>query len=220
MYKTTYAERQKMKNETFTKTNPIWSFNRLNQRSSVGCLNAIFKEFYNINRDNFENMTPDDFTDYYFTKYMDIRKFWTIVIKFYDFCKEAGLKVSKQDAFNYAVIRTVDATWDGFNRELRAIKNIKEWYPGADVHFSTINDMKYCIDVEVWYDDIFLDAYQIKPVSFLKGVKNNKDYCIKEYDYIEKRHNRFYNDYKIKPMYYIENKDYTYQVKDFKSLIA
>ena len=68
------------------------------------------------------------------------------------------------------------------------------------------------------------DPQQLKPVILLdKNINKqlrNAYHVAQEYDYIEKRHNRFYNDYKIKPMYYIENKDYTYQVKDFKSLIA
>lgn len=216
----TYTSRKELRTEKFTITNTIWTRHRLNTKKRVGCMNQIFKQYYNENKDIFEQLTADDFVEYYFSKCITKKQFFQTVNKFYSCCKDAGIKITKTEAFNFCIIRVCDDTWDGFHRELRAIKNIEEWYPDADVHFSTVNDMKYCIDIEVWYGDIFLDAYQVKPRSFVQGVIYNKSYCIQEYNYISNRLNEFYNDYKIKPMYYIEDKDCSYEVKDFKSLIA
>ena len=218
MISSSYKTRKDLKNEKFTITNSIWNKHRLNSRKNVGCLNEIFKKYYNDNKSIFDNLTPDDFVKYYFENYMDINKFKELSNKFYTYCKAAGVNITKNEAFDFCIIRVLDETWDGFKREIDAVNNLKKWYPESDVRFSTDNDMEYCIDLEVWYDDIFLDAYQVKPVSFLKGLEKHKEYCVDEYYYINERHKKFYERYKIRPMYYISDENNVI-VKDFMKLV-
>lgn len=109
------------------------------------------------------------------------------------------------ESYYFCILRVVDDTWVGFQREVRIIDKLKDWYPGSIIQFSTNNDIDYCIDIEVYYDEILFDVFQVKPYSFLTGLQNNKEYCITAYQDNFKKHKEFHEQNKIIPSYIIEH---------------
>ena len=93
----TYTSRKELRTEKFTITNTIWTRHRLNTKKRVGCMNQIFKQYYNDNKDRFEQLTADDFVEYYFSKCITKKKFFQTVNKFYSCCKDAGIKITKTE---------------------------------------------------------------------------------------------------------------------------
>lgn len=86
----TYTSRKELRTEKFTITNTIWTRHRLNTKKRVGCMNQIFKQYYNENKDIFEQLTADDFVEYYFSKCITKKQFFQTV-----FCKPFLHKIAK-----------------------------------------------------------------------------------------------------------------------------
>lgn len=198
-----YEERKIYKNEKFSSTNRIWGKGRFNSVDKVGSLNSIFKEFYELKKSIFDNITCDDFADYYFKKYKSIKELRKISVAFMNECWFNGVEVTKREAFYYTIIRIIDETWNGFKKELEAIEYLKKIYPDNEIKFSAENDLKYCIDLEVYKDDVLVDAFQVKPFSFYRGIIANKSHLIQAYKYNYNKHSKFYKQYNIKPKYII-----------------
>lgn len=203
-----YTERKQFKDKKFQITNEYWGKGKFNSTKTIGCMNSIFKDFYEKNKSIFDKLTCDDFAKYYFTEYKNLKEIRNISIQFLEYCKSNKVSISKKEAFYYTIIRIIDETWEGFNKEIEAIKYLEKLYPDFDIKFSTENDCKYCIDIEIYYDDIFLDCFQVKPISYYYGILKKALPIIKSYRYNYYKHKEFYELNKIKPCYLIYGDEY------------
>lgn len=219
MVQLNYVERKALKDKKFQFTNIIWTQNKLNAVKRVGCINKMLKDFYNDKKSIFDDLTADDFLEYYFS-IISKKQFMTVATDLYEHCKTAGMKISKKECYLYCLIRVIDESWDGFKREIRAIKHLQGLYEGADVVFANPeDDINYCIDLEVHYDDVLLDTFQVKPITYISGLQTNKSYCWREYYRNKSCHDKWYQEKGIKTVYLIEDKEGNFIQKNYDKLI-
>jgi hypothetical protein len=219
MVQLNYVERKALKDKKFQSTNIIWTQNKLNAVERVGCVSEIFKKFYNSKKSIFDTLTADDFLEYYFT-IIKKKQIAAVSNELYEHCKAAQIEISKKECYLYCLIRVIDETFEGFSREIRAINYLKDLYEGADIVFADPKtDIDYCIDIEVRYDDVLLDTFQVKPITYIYGLYAKKKYCWREYYRNLKCHNKWYEEKGIKTVYLIEDENHTFLQKDYDRLL-
>ena len=211
----TKEERYDLKKcENFKKSNEIWCRYRLNQSISVGSVNYLMKRlFENKTIDEAKQVTFEDWEAFYL-KYREEDKkksgrskqhLMMVGKRLAEKCKENGIKISKQDAYNYVYIRVLDESFIGFQKELYAATLLQQQYPGFDIVFSEAEDSKYAIDIFVKNGDVVFDAVQVKPISFKRGVIGGNWNCVKAFYENNEKHLQYKEDYGTTPYYLIYN---------------
>lgn len=214
----------------FKNTNQLWNSSGLNRRFSVGCTNYLIKKFYEgCNKEEAANKTLEEWFLYY-TKHKETEKnrsgrnktkLKEIAKKFANYCNEHGIKLTQEEAYNYVIIRVIDDTYRGYQQELKMAGVIEnEIWPGSTVFFTGNEDIDDAVDLVAYYDDLLIDAFQVKPVSFLKGILQHNDYCITAFLQNNDKHDKYYNKNKIQPLYlfYDSNDDEFYKIMDRQSI--
>lgn len=218
------------KTTKFKNTNQLWNISGLNRRYSVGCTNYLIKKFYECcNKEKAANKTLDDWFLYY-TKHKDIDKYKSgrnktelkeIAKKFAKYCKKYGIKITQEEAYNYVIIRVVDDTFYGYQHELKMIDVIEnEIWPGSTVFCTADEDVEYAVDLVAYYDDVLIDAFQIKPISFFKGILQRNNYCITAFLQNNSKHDKYYDKNKTQPLFlfYDSNDDDFYKIMDRQTI--
>lgn len=216
-------ERKDLKNKKeFKMSNEIWGRYRLNQCINVGSVNYIMKRlFENKTIDEALNVTFEDWCNFYHTyKEDDIKKsgrtkqhLMYIGERLQEKCKENGIKITKQEAYNFVYIRVLDESFIGFQKELLAAKFLQKLYPGFEIVFSEAEDSKYAIDIFVKCDGMIFDAIQVKPNSFYKGVTFGNWNCVKAFQENNEKHEQFLKDFGVVPYYLIYQEDEGFVIK-------
>ena len=231
MMEFTLEQREKMRQtKKFKLTNQIWNDEHFNSQKYVGCTNYLIKSFFqNTDLSDVDNKNINEWHKYYTTtKNEDIRKsgrdekeLSKLAREFKNKCKEYGLNITLNEAYNYIIIRVIDDTYRGFLKELEAAKYISSTiWPGSTVRTTGTEDIDYNVDLVVSYGDEIIDAYQIKPYSFLYGVQQQKQYCKKALDENLVGHKKYEEKYGIKPVFLIytgNNNNYIY-IDNFKDI--
>lgn len=108
--------------------------------------------------------------------------------------------LSRQLCHQYVIIRAVDETFIGFQRELKTLSFLQYKFP--TLTFQSVShevDVTYAVDAEVYKEGKLLFALQIKSIKYL----NSHQKILKKFRDFNKKKNQIYEEKFNAPIYYI-----------------
>lgn len=215
------AKREEMhESKLFKITNPIWNKHHYNWRRNIGCVTDAIKKFIKTKTiEELKEVTKDDFMDYYFENVRTKEELEIIAAKFQkSIIKDLGVYVPDIIVFNFVLMRVIDDTFVGIQRELLIIEELKKEYPDCKIEMTDEKlDCDYAIDLLRIKDEKIIEGIQVKPESFISC--RFRDYIrIAGYQNFEK-HKKFKEEYEPemityyttdKKLKHIKTYDYTY----------
>lgn len=215
MGKLPYEERLKLKinNKKFTLTNKIWGDHRFNSPKNVGSTMNLIKNLYEEKKG--EEITINEWEVYYFINGVHYIDLCDIAKRFKTVCNECGVELNDMEAINYTIIRVIDESFEGFKKEVKTYEKLQELYKDNIIKYSVKYDNQYSIDIEMYNpNNELIGTYQVKPVSFYRGLKGNNFNCLDALNRNRKKHLKFKELKNIETLFVIVNGDeisfYTY----------
>lgn len=225
-YDTGYSEeeiKQVKKSLHFRNTSYVWNLYHFNASKNVGKCSLAAQEYYKKCKENCAEINIEDYEEYYFENAIDYKDFVENSRNFKKKLKESGINITYELAYFYQWIRVIYDSFHGtVEREFTIIDNLQSDENFVE-HTDEETDRKYCIDLTVLDNEGLFTGIQIKPISFLNGIKANKTDIVKDFetclkgqnDWLKQDGNKdviwyFYKDDEITEMNMKELKDKYY----------
>ena len=110
--------------------------------------------------------------------------------------------ISSYDAWVGVYTRVLIQTYIGAKAEYEAVAFLSTQFPGMTVSLTgDCLDRLFCVDIEVFDNGRRRYAFQLKPQSFLIGVRQKKDWAEQAMQYNRKGHEAYNKQYGIKPKF-------------------
>ena len=156
------------------------------------CMKLINEFYFNSN-----NRTHKGWEDWYKNK-IGFDKLLYVAHR----CNIKLPNLSYEDLKRYTYFRVIGQTWNGFNRELSIIAELKEYFK-CEIRKTTFEkDHNYCIDAELIDNGKILLGIQIKPLSY---QKMNTTYQLKAKENHKKKNDEYAKKYAPYLYVYYEN---------------
>lgn len=168
LYAQSYIEEVK-KSLLFRNTSYVWNTYHFNQSKYVGKCSQIAQEYLKQN----DVITLESYEKFYFDN-IDYDLYYKNSKRFKEKLNESGIQITYDNAFFYQFIRVVFDSFNGIVLKEQTIMNFLKTDSNYIEHADEETDRKYCIDLIILNEYGLFEGVQVKPISFLNGIKANK----------------------------------------------
>ena len=152
----------------------MWNQYHFNAAKNVGKCSETAQNYSKECLKNSKEISIDDYEEYYFEHAIDFKDFVENSRKFKKKLKESGISITYELAYFYQWIRVIYDSYIGTVRKEFTVMNQLKTEDNVVIHADDITDRKYCIDIICVNDLGFYEGIQLKPLSFLNGLKAGK----------------------------------------------
>lgn len=127
-----------------------------------------------------------------------------LAVLFREACAKEGITLTLEESLASIVIRVVDDTWNGYERELDILNSISKFTNLTARHSSVNEDSRYAVDGILLKNDLPICGIQIKPMSY----RAETPYLKKAKEINKQKNDAFKENYGVPVLYaYYDTKD-------------
>lgn len=158
----------------FRNTSFIWNLYHFNSTKNVGKCSSAAQTYYENCKTSGKSPNIEDYEQFYFTNIITQEDFRENSKKFCKKLKESGILITYEQAYLYQWIRVIYDSFNGIvKNEYEIIKKLQNNENYIE-HTDENTDRRYSIDALSLNNYGFFIGIQIKPLSFLNGLKAGK----------------------------------------------
>ena len=184
-YNTGYSEdeiKQVKKSLHFRNTSYVWNLYHFNSTKNVGKCSLAAQNYYKKCQENCAEISIEDYEEFYFDNAISYKDFVENSRNFKKKLKESGINITYELAYFYQWIRVIYDSYHGtIEKEFNILNDLQNDNCYVE-HTDEETDRKYSIDLTVLDSTGFYTGIQIKPISFLNGVKAGKQDIINDFN--------------------------------------
>lgn len=197
----------------FKNTSYVWNTYHFNQSRYVGKCSLIAQEYLK----QAEAYTLDDYEQFYFSQ-IDYEQYYQNSKRFKEKLNESGIQITYDNAFFYQFIRVIFDSFIGIVLKEQNILNYLQDDTNYVEHADEETDRKYCIDLIILNATGLYEGVQVKPISFLNGVKSKKPDILKDFETCISGQDKWLNKNGNEKIYWLFYKDGEIIEKDFNEI--